>query len=158
MVGPYRSAIFIMREIMPITKRKIPKKKPSKPKVKLSPAQRKHNDKCAKYYNRLQADLDDDSLMELVAKVTKQSGITYYDPYLAAEQLLRRFDAQVVTLQINYPDHYAFQVTLAYTDRTKKPKFGYLYPSKTVVKTSPRLVHSVMLAYVELCKHTGRFI
>ena len=143
---------------MPITKRKIRKRKPSKPKLRLSPAQRKHRDKCIDYYNRLQADPDDDALEHLISKITKKSGSAYYDVYLAVEQLLRRCDARVVTLQANYPDHYAFQVTLAYTDRTKKPKFGYLYPSKTVVKTSPRLVHSVMLAYVELCKHTGRFI
>lgn len=143
---------------MPIAKRKIRKRKPAKPKIKLSPAQRKHHSKCDKYYNRLQADPDDDSLEHLVSKITKQSGTAYYDVYLAVEQILRRFDAQITTLQLNFPDHYAFQVKLAYTDRTKKPRLGYHYPSKTVVKTSPRLVHSVMLSYVELCKHLGRFV
>lgn len=138
---------------MPIPKRTIPKPRPSQPRKLPTPERRKHNKLCAELYNRLQADPDDFELESLLRRVTKRP-----TTYLAVEYVLSRADSKVETLQINSPDQVSYRTTMTYTDRTKKPIQGYLYPSKTVVKTSRRMVHSAILAYIELCKHVGRFI
>lgn len=127
---------------MPIIKNRRPKKKKA-PSLKLSKLQTEYKID----YNRLQADMDDEQLCGLLEK---HSGTS--DPYLAVERILAKFDATVSTLQINTDEHTSYRVMLRYTDRSKKPKHGHIYPSMAVVKTSPRLVHSVMLAYLELCK------
>lgn len=72
--------------------------------------------------------------------------------------LMERVSARLETLQLNYPDHVSYRCVMEYTDRTKEPELGYLFPVKTVVTTSPSMALSVMLAYIQLCKQTGRFI
>jgi len=74
------------------------------------------------------------------------------------EGILSLFDGEVKTLQLNYPEHVSFRVQLAYTDRSKKPTYGYHYPKLFVVKTSHSLTDAAILAYLEICKHAGEFL
>jgi hypothetical protein len=72
--------------------------------------------------------------------------------------LLARFDAKVETLQINYPSHVSFRVTLGWTNDDAKPVYGYYKPKLYTVIVSPHLIRSVTLAYLALCKQAGRFL
>lgn len=137
---------------MPIQKRAVPKK-PRKKLVKVHPDTIRHRKLCDSFYNRLQADLDDGSFMCLLREITGKE----LDAYLYIETIMARTDCEVVTLQINN-NRDMFRCTMTYTDMAAKPKHGWLYPRMAVVKTSTRLIHSVMLSYVSLCKHIGRFI
>lgn len=121
---------------MAIAKRKRPKKPPRK---LPSP----HERKCNKFYNRLQRDTSDEDIRQLLFEITELT-----DPYHVVETILRKFDAEVRTHQINYPSRWNFEVTL------RNSRAGYV----AVTKTSTRLWHATMLAYVELCKHAGKFL
>ena len=77
---------------------------------------------------------------------------------LRHEQLLPRFDSTITTLQMNYPDHVSYRVQLTWSDRKAKPRYGHLFPSMTVVKTSRYLWLSVTLAYLELCKRANKLL
>lgn len=124
---------------------------------------RKHSSKknrhqlvCEKFYNRLQADPSDDELFVLLEEIL---GFGFSSPYHAVEHVLSKFDATVNTLQINYTHNVvSYRVSLRFTDIKAKPKHGHQYPSLTVVKTSSRIVHAVILAYIEICKNIGRFV
>lgn len=147
---------------MSIKKRRL-KAKPSQPKKKpklVNPAKRKHQKRCDDLYNRLQAGYDDPiywAMQEVSHELKLKIDVTIGTERLI-EEIIKRCDCEVQTLQMNYPDHVSYRVSLSYTDKTKKPKHGYLYPTKYVVKTSHRLALAVTLSYVELCKHTGWFI
>lgn len=136
---------------MAIKKRIIPKR--PKPKKRfLSP----HQKKCKRLYNRLQENDSDDAVRSVIDTLTPVS----MSAHLALQYLTTRADTEITTLQINgqYGEGAMFRTTMSYTDRTKKPINGYLYPRKTVVKTSNILIISVMLAYIELSKNVGKFI
>ena len=141
---------------MPIKKRKPKLINPriKKNKVKRNPKLIRHEKECDALYNRLQVDPDDDSLYALLRDITGED----LSPYNQIEHVMRLTDCEVTTLQINYPEQWSFRCHMAYTDRDAKPRHGRIYPRKAVVKTSTRLLHSVMLAYIELCKHCGKFI
>ena len=134
---------------MPIAKRKVPKRKP-KPRVKLSP----HDLLCRSLYNRLQQDSDDDVryVMDALTPVSMSA-------HLALQWLTSQCSTEISTLQLNgpYGEGATFRVFMRYEDRTKKPKYGHLYPTLYCVKSSPVLTISVMLCYIELSKHLGRF-
>ena len=134
---------------MAIKKRKVPKRR-AKPKPKLSA----HELVCRALYNRLQAidPVNSDEVREIMDKLTPVS----MSSYLVLEYLTSQCDTEIKTYQINGPRN-SYQVCMKYTDRTKKPLYGYLYPSVFVVKTSPVLIISVMLAYIELAKNLGRW-
>ena len=111
--------------------------------------------KCNKLYNRLQQPLDYDTLSGFAALTSTKAAHSVDN---LALQLLERTDGQITTLQVNNPDYVSYRACLTYTDYSKKPKHGHLYPSKSVVKTSPHMWQAVILAYIELCKHIGRFV
>jgi hypothetical protein len=136
---------------MSIKKRTLPKK-PKRKKRVLSP----HQKRCKRLYNRLQEDDSNDGVRYVLNQLTPFEMNTH----LALQYLITRADTTVSTLQVNgpYGKGATFRVHMAYTDRTKKPHLGYLYPQKAVVKTSPILLISVMLSYIELSKNVGRFI
>ena len=122
------------------------------------PPKRLHHSRCDDLYNRLQ---QPGGAYDAGKELAKIVNISYNDPMHMlhlAMHIMERFDCRLETLQMNYPDCVSFRCCLSYTDRTKKPIHGHLYPVKTVVKTSPSMVLSVTLAYIELCKHVGRFI
>ena len=134
---------------MAIKKRKVPKRR-TKPKPKLSA----HELVCRALYNRLQDDADDDTVRYVLNKITPVE----MSAHTAVQWLSMHCDTEINTLQINglWPTG-TFRVSMKYTDRTKKPLHGWNYPSVFVVKTSPVLIISVMLAYLELSKRLGRF-
>lgn len=134
---------------MAIKKRKVPKRR-TKPRPKLSA----HELACRSLYNRLQDDSD-----EAVRYVMNKLTPVEMSAHLSAQWLMAQCDTEVNTLQINgpYGRGATFRVSMKYTDRTKKPKHGHIYPSVTVVKTSPVLIVSIMLSYIELAKNLGRW-
>lgn len=140
---------------MAIKKRKI-KVQPRSKKVVKSP----HWRKCERIYNRLQGDYDDETFCEIMLDIIGMD----VSGHLYVEELLSRFDAEVSTLQMNgrfmefKAPRPSFRVSLKYTDRTKKSKHGHIYPAHYVVKSSPILSHCVTIAYLEICKHIGRFV
>lgn len=139
---------------MAIKKRKIKTRVKPKPKPK-SP----HVKKCERLYKQLQAEHDD----PVYDAMTEVCGYLGLHPSLMAdmlvEEIISRFDAEIKTIQINRDSNRRnYRVYLGYRDRTKEPRYGYIYPSKYVVKSSHRLVLAATMAYVEICKHTRRFV
>lgn len=104
-------------------------------------------------YNRLQEDDD----FDVYGVVSKHVGgdIELFD---TLEMLCAKFTSKIETLQMNYPDHVSFRVYLEWKNTDAKPKHGYLYPRLCVVKTSPHLIRSATLAYLEICHYAGRWI
>lgn len=137
---------------MAIKKRKI---KVRKPKPKLHPRVVRHRKACDDLYNRLQQD-DDDSVRYVMDQLMGMR----MSAHLCVQHLMARATTEVKTLQINGGSGQGatYSCFMSYEDRTKKPKHGWLYPTKYCVKSSPVLIRSVMLCYVELCKHVGRFV
>jgi hypothetical protein len=116
----------------------------------------RHQLVCENYYNRLQADPSDDELFVLLEELL---GFGLSSPYHAVEHVLSKFDGNVATLQINNSRNLiSYRASLHFKDLDAKPKHGHLYPSVTVVKTSSRMIHAVILAYIEICKNIGRFV
>lgn len=141
---------------MPITKRKLPKRKKTVPQKFLkSPQRRKHEKLCDELTRLVNNDNDDD-----MRNAMRQITTIDCSAYIFVEEIMSRASTEVTTLQVNgtYARGATYRCVMTYTDRTKEPKYGYLYPTKTVVKTSTRLIHAVILTYIELCKHIGRFI
>jgi hypothetical protein len=136
---------------MPISKRVRPK--PITPPRKIySPAIIAHRKQCDDLYNRLQqSNVTSFAEVDLVV-ILKLSGTL--NTVNVIEAILARFDSQVKTIQINHPGNHSYQVMLQWTDREK----GYPFPRKYVVKHSPSLALSAMLAYVTICKSIGRFL
>jgi hypothetical protein len=130
------------------------KKRPVKKSVKKKPVN-KHAKLCKDLYNRLQ---QPHPLPHDFGELANLAGCTDAEPHHLAAQLMVRTDAKLKTLQMNYPNHVSVQATLSYADHRQPPIDGYLYYKQTVVKTSPHWWQSVILAYIELCKHIGRFI
>jgi len=135
---------------MPIKRRKIKQRIKPKPKSK-------HVRLCEDLYNRLQQPGKAYDAFEEIADLTNMSMQDARDMVIMALDLASRCTTTVNTLQVNYPDHVSYRVRMTYEDRSKKPKHGFLFPSVVVVKTSPSLALSVMLAYIELSKNLGRF-
>ena len=123
-------------------------KRPIKPRPKKKPSV------FDELYNRLQ---DNDTAYVLKHLMQYMPPPTRSRPEFL-EWLVSRFDCEIKTLQINYPTHISYRVTLSFTDRSQKPLYGYLYPSKTVVTTSTTMVKAAILAYIQLCKQFGRFL
>ena len=134
---------------MAIKKRRVPKRK-GPPKKKLSA----HELVCRALYNRLQDDTDE-AVLYVMNKLTPVE----WPVHTALSWLMSQCDTEVNTLQINgtFGRGATYRVSMKYTDRTKEPRYGYLYPSVFVVKSSPMLIVSVMLAYIELAKNLGRW-
>lgn len=134
---------------MAIKKRIRPKPKTT-PRKKLSP----HELLCRKLSTRMERDTDEDVryVMDALTPVNMSA-------HLAAEWLTARCDTEISTLQMNgpYGEGATYRVSMSYTDKTKKPKHGYLYPKVYRVKSSPRLIHSIILTYIEIAKQLGRF-
>ncbi len=133
------------------------KKRPIKRKVKVrrpkvSPAILRHRRECDELLELLETK-QDEHVLEAMATIVGYDvdGLTFM------EQVSKRFDCQITTLQVN-AERSAYQTVLTYTDRESKPKHGHLYPRLSVVKTSPRMIQSLMLCYIELCKNLGRFV
>lgn len=141
---------------MAIKKRKIKKRFVPKPKPLTA-----HEKCCNRLYKMLNAE-HDDPIYEAAEEIC---GHLRLHPSLMsdmlAEAILSRFDAEVKTLQVNYESkhyHPTYRVMLNYTDRTKPALHGYRYPHLYCLKTSHRLSLAASLAYVEICKHIGRFV
>lgn len=134
---------------MPIKKRIKPEPK-RKPRRKLS----EHELVCRTLYNRLQNDINNESIKYVLGEIVPIK----MNAYSALKWIMAQCDTTVNTLQINgYSKSKSYRVAMTYTDRTKKPKNGYLYPTVSVVKTSSELIVSAILAYIELAKHLERW-
>lgn len=143
---------------MPIKRKPKP---PPKRRVKPNPAQirlRLHRDLCDDLCNRLQAEGQFLKTAKGLATVANLSWPKDMPEFHMAVELMQRATTRLETLQLNHPDNVSFRCVMEYTDRTKEPELGYLFPVKAVVTTSPSMVLSVILAYVNLCKQIGRFI
>ena len=128
---------------MAIKKRKVNRKKPP---IKLSPFARK----CQKLYNRLQAS-DEEAALEL-GQFAGYKGYAMVPNEIAA-LLSTHINCEVVTLQLNYPDHVSFRCNAAYRINEERPPTTLRY-----VSISQTYWQSVMLAYTKLCQMHGEFI
>lgn len=133
---------------MAIKKRKVPKRVVVRRKLS------KHELNCRDLYNRLQQD-DDDSIRYVMNQLTPVE----MSAHLTVQSLMAKCTTEVATLQMNgnFGGGCTFRVSMVYEDRNSKPKHGYLYRKVSAVKSSPVLIISVMLAYIEIAKQAGHF-
>lgn len=139
---------------MPIKKRVKVRYEPKIKKIRRSPKQRKHYKECKRLLALVCRD-DDDSLLQAMSTIVGFDA----DAHMFIEHVMARASTHIETLQDNGPfaKGATYRVCMTYTDR-EKPMVNGRYPRKAVVKSSTRIVHSLMLCYIELCKHIGRFI
>jgi hypothetical protein len=133
---------------MPIRKRPRPKKKL---KIRRKPSEFKQ------LYNRLQADLDDDSIEDIISEISvKALGYPLTSIEHFVHELMRKLDCEVKTLQIN-KDRHAFQCCMTWHDYDAEQLYGR-YPTKYAVKTSTQMYDAVTITYLQICNQAGKWV
>lgn len=132
------------------------KKRRSKVRIKPKPKS-KHERLCTELYNRLQADDSDNPVLHAIELIADRTGINHASDYHFIESILARTSTELVTLQMNYPDHVSYRVHMKWADYAGKRVYGNP-PTKAVVISSPRLIRAVIIAYVLLSKKAGKFV
>lgn len=132
------------------------KKRPRPKPVRPNPAaarRRKHEKHCIDLYNRLQADYDDpifDAMQEVSHILGLQVDVTWTTDQLI-ETMLARTTTTIQTWQWFSDKDRMIEVHMRYLDSKRQRH-------KIVTIRSHRLALAVTLAYVQLCKQTGKFI
>lgn len=138
---------------MPIKKRSAARPKPKK-RTKRTPEELAMTAKIRSMRERMKSG-DDEDVKSVMTEILGVSA----SGYVFVEMVSARFNTSIECTQPFHKDAEThWRVFFKYQDRTAAPKHGHLYPTYMGLSTSTRLIHAVILAYIQTCKNIGRFI